>query len=61
MPFEKGHTINKKDKVRSAWIPGIRTYPEIAQRLDEKMAKLQEVDSKLTKARFIERCIAKNV
>jgi len=61
MPFKKGHQINRKEKVRSAWIPGIRTYEEIAERLDAKVAELQEINPELTKSRFIERCIAKNV
>ena len=59
MPFEKGHTINKKDRTRSVSIPTIRTYPEIKQKLLAELARIQTSDPSYTLSRLIERKLSK--
>jgi len=58
MPFEKGHQINRKDKVRSAAV-NARVYPEIREKLDQDVARIKEVNPKYNMSTHLERLIAK--
>ena len=54
-----GNQHAKKDRTRSAWVPGIRTYPEILEKLDKELASIKKSDPSYTRSRLIERKLSK--